>query len=160
MTDNADLIARLQEKRVTRLTWQRMVRERQEAADALAECAAILDAVLGEAGHPDETALRTAAAEQLKTIIISATPPTEGDALRGFIAAFVFQMCLVELRADLAKGMIDAATATHKEGRLRRYLDKRVAGLAIPTTGSMKIADFGAHADRLVREAIALLRAK
>jgi len=124
------------------------------------QCAAILAAVLGEAGHPDETALRTAAAEQLKAIIVSGTPPSEADALRGFISAFVFQMCLVELRANLAKGVIDVATATHKEGRLRRYLDRRVAGLTIPTTGAMGIADFSAQADKLAREAIALLRAK
>ena len=125
-----------------------------------AQCARILDAVLGEAGHPDEMALRTAAAEQLKAIITMPAPPTEADALRGFIAAFVFQMGLVELRADLAKGLIDSATATRKEGRLRRYLNQRAAALTVPTTGTMSIAEFSAHADRLIREAIALLRAR
>lgn len=124
------------------------------------QCARILDAVLGEAGHPDETALKIAAAEQLKAIVTMATPPSETDALRGFIAAFVFQMGLVELRADLAKGLIDSATATRKEGRLRRYLERRVSELKVPTTGTMSIADFSAHADRLVREAIGLLRAR
>lgn len=125
-----------------------------------AQCARILDAVLGEAGHPDEMALKIAAGEQLKAIITMATPPTEADALRGFIAAFVFQMGLVELRADLAKGLIDSATATRKEGRLRRYLDQRAATLTVPTTGTMSITDFSAHANRLVGEAIALLRAR
>jgi hypothetical protein len=125
-----------------------------------AQCARILDAMLGEAGHPDEMALKIAAGEQLKAIITMPAPPTEADALRGFIAAFVFQMGLVELRADLAKGLIDSATATRKEGRLRRYLNQRAAALTVPTTGTMSIADFSAHADRLVREAIALLRAR
>lgn len=124
------------------------------------QCARILDAVLGEAGHPDEMALRIAAAEQLKAIITMPAPPSEADALRGFIAAFVFQIGLVELRADLAKGHIDSAAATRKEGRLRRYLSRRAAALTVPTTGRMSIADFSAHADRLVREAIALLRAR
>jgi hypothetical protein len=124
------------------------------------QCARILDAVLGEAGHPDETALKIAAAEQLKAIITMDTPPSEADALRGFIAAFVFQMGLVELRADLAKDLIDSATATRKEGRLRRYLEKRASQLNVPTTGRMSIANFSTHADRLVREAIGLLRAR
>jgi|HubBroStandDraft_4_1064222.scaffolds.fasta_scaffold08687_2 hypothetical protein len=125
-----------------------------------AQCSRILDAVLGEAGHPDEMALRLAAAEQLKAIITLPSPPTEADALRGFIAAFVFQMGLVELRADLAKGLIDSATATRKEGRLRRYLRRRAAALLVPTTGRMSIAEFSAHARRLVSDAIALLRAR
>ncbi len=116
--------------------------------------------MLGEAGHPDEMALKIAAGEQLKAIITMATPPSEVDALRGFIAAFVFQMGLVELRADLAKELIDSATATRKEGRLRRYLNQRAATLTVPKTGTMSIADFSFHANRLVREAIALLRAR
>ncbi len=86
--------------------------------------------------------------------------PSEVDALRAFIAAFVFQMGLVELRANLATGLIDFSTATRKEGRLRRYLDQRASELKVPTTGTMSMADFSAHADRLVREAIALLRAR
>lgn len=125
-----------------------------------AQCARILDVVLGEAGHPDEMALRVAAGEQLKAIITMPTPPTEADALRGFIAAFVFQMGLVELRADLAKGLIDPSTATRKEGRLRRYLDRRAAALSVPTSGTMSTADISAHANRLVGEAVALLRAR
>ncbi len=123
-------------------------------------CARILDAVLGEGGHPDEMALRTAAAEQLKAIITMDTPPTEAEALRGFVAAFVFQMALVELRSDLAKGVIDSATSARKEGRLRRYIRQRVSQLAVPAVGTLSIADFSAQADRLVREAIALLRAR
>jgi hypothetical protein len=124
------------------------------------QCARILDAVLGEGGHPDEMALRTAAAEQLKAIITMEAPPTEADALRGFIAAFVFQLSLVELRADLAKGLIDSATSTRKEGRLQRYIAIRASELTIPTGGTMSIVEFSNQASRLVREAIALLRAR
>jgi hypothetical protein len=134
--------------------------EELRALGPRSQCARILDAVLGDGGHPDETALRAAAVEQLKAIIIQETPPSESDALRGFIAAFVFQMGLVELRSDLAKGAIDAVEASKKEGRMRRYIDKRVSALQVPTGGSMKIADFSSQADRLVREAIGLLRAR
>jgi len=124
------------------------------------QCARILDAVLGEGGHPDETALRTAAAEQLKAIVMQENPPSEADALRGFIAAFVFQLGLVELRSDLAKGVIDVSTALKKEGRIRRYIETRVSQLQVPTSGKMSIANFSAQAYRLVREAINLLRAR
>jgi hypothetical protein len=126
----------------------------------LTQCSRILDVVLGEGGHPDEMALRAAAAEQLKAIITMETPPTEADALRGFIAAFVFQIALVELRSDLAKGVIDPATSARKEGRLRRYIRQRASDLTVPATGTMSITDFSVQADRLVREAIALLGAR
>ena len=124
------------------------------------QSAHILDTVLGEGGHPDEAALRAAAAEQLKAIIMQPDPPAEGDSLRGFIAAFVFQLALVELRSQLASGDLDVVTATRKEGRLRRYLETRVRHLAVPTAGRLSIAAFGTHADRLVREAINLLRSR
>ncbi len=87
-------------------------------------------------------------------------PPEESDALRGFIAAFVFQMALVELRSQLASGDLDVTEATRKEGRLRRYLETRVRQLTVPVTGRLSIAEFGSHADRLVREVIGLLRAR
>ena len=125
-----------------------------------AQSARILDAVLGEGGHPDETALRAAAAEQLKVIVIQETPLSEGDALRAFIAAFVFQMALVELWADLARGVIDTQYAARKEGRLKRYIKQRVSTLDVASDGRWRIADFSTQAGRLVREAIALLRAR
>jgi len=124
------------------------------------QCARILDVVLGEGGHPDEAALRAAAAEQLKAVITEPDPPAESDSLRGFIAAFVFQLALVELRSQLASGELDVASATRREGRLRRYLQTRVRHLSVPTAGRLSIADFGTHADRLAREAIGLLRAR
>jgi hypothetical protein len=124
------------------------------------QCARILDAVLGGGGHPDETALRIAAAEQLKAIIMRESPPSEADALRGFIAAFVFQLFLIELRSELTSGTIDADMATKKEARIRRYLERRVARLNVATAGTMSIADFSGQANRLVREAIDLLRAR
>jgi hypothetical protein len=124
------------------------------------QCARILDAVLGEAGHPDETALRAAAAEQLKAIVMLETPPSEADALREFVAAYVFQMGLIELRSDLASGAIDVSAASRTEKRIRRYIRTRVMQLDVPAGGSMRIADISAHAERLVGEAIGLLRAR
>jgi len=124
------------------------------------QCARILDAVLGEAGHPDETVLRAAAAEQLKAIVMQETPPSEADALREFVTAYVFQMGLVELRSDLASGAIDVSAASRAEKRILGYIRQRARQIGIPSAGTMRIADLSAQAERLVREVIGLLRAQ
>jgi len=124
------------------------------------QCARILDAVLGEAGHPDETVLRAAAAEQLKAIVMQETPPSEVDALREFVTAYVFQMGLVELRSELASGAIDVAAASRAERRILGYIRQRARQIAVPSAGTMRTADLSAHAERLVREVIGLLRAR
>lgn len=92
--------------------------------------------------------------------MIQETPLSEADALRAFIAAYLFQMALVELRADLAKGVIDTEYAARKEGRLKRYIEQRVSSLEVAADGHWSIADFSTQAGRLVRETIALLRAR
>ena len=96
------------------------------------QCARILEAVLGEGSHPDEAALQRAAAEQLKAILVSEETLSEADAIRGFVARFVFELMLVELQAGLTAGRIDTATATRKEGRVKRWLEARVKAIALP----------------------------
>jgi len=125
-----------------------------------AQCARILDAVLGEGGHPDEAALRAAAVEQMKAVLSEPTapPPAEGDALRAFIASYVFQLALVELRSGLERKDIDVPEAALREGQLLRYLKKRVEQLSVPARGRMPIQQFAQHADRLVREMLKMLR--
>lgn len=125
-----------------------------------AQCARILDAVLGEGGHPDEAALRAAAVEQMKAVLSdpAAPPPAEGDALRTFIASYVFQLALVELRSGLERKDIDVPEAARREGQLLRYLKKRVEQLRVPARGRLPIQQFAQHADRLVREMLNMLR--
>jgi hypothetical protein len=125
-----------------------------------AQCTRILEVVLGAAGHPDEAVLRVAAAAQLKAILMLETPPSEADALREFVVAYVFEMGVIELRAGLAIGSIDVLAAARAEKRIRRYIRARVLQLDVPSGGIMRIADISAHAARLVREAIEVLRAR
>lgn len=126
-----------------------------------AQCARILDAVLGEGGHPDEAALRAAAVEQMKAVLSEPTaPPAEGDALRGFIASYVFQLALVELRSGLERKDINVPEAARREGQLLRYLKKRVEQLKVPARGRLRIQEFAQHADRLVREMLNMLRGR
>jgi hypothetical protein len=56
------------------------------------QCAAILDAVLGEGGHPDEYALRKASLQSLKDVLLSDVPPGELDALGGFVVSYVYEL--------------------------------------------------------------------
>lgn len=121
------------------------------------QCARILDAVLGDAGHPDEYALRQAAAEQVKAIILAETPPSEADSIRGFIASYVFQLCIVELRSALASGGLDAPSAARKEGRIRDWIARRVRKVQVPA--QLAIDAFRSTAARVAHEAIRILRA-
>ncbi len=123
------------------------------------QCARILEAVLGDGSHPDEAALQRAAAEQLKAILVSEEPPSEADAIRGFVARFVFELMLVELQADLTGGHIDTATATRKEGRVWRWLEAKVKSIALPGGGSVALGQLRSVAAKLTQEAIRILRA-
>jgi hypothetical protein len=69
-------------------------------------------------------------------------------------------MGVIELRAGLAIGSIDVLAAARAEKRIRRYIRARVLQLDVPSGGIMRIADISAHAARLVREAIEVLRAR
>jgi hypothetical protein len=123
------------------------------------QCARILDAVVGDGGHPDDTALRRAAAEALKEIILSGQPPSEIDALRGFVAHFVFELCLVEIQRQVTGGSMDPAEAASVEKRLMDYLDARVRILDFPHEGTLPVARFKDAAAKLTQDAIRVLRA-
>jgi hypothetical protein len=123
------------------------------------QCARILDAVLGDGGHPDDAALRRAAAEELKAIILSGQPPSEIDALRGFVTHFVFQLCLVEIQRDITSGAMDSTQAARMEKRLLGYIDARVRLLDFPHQGRLPIARFKEAAAKLTQDAIRILRA-
>lgn len=73
------------------------------------------------ATNPDEYALRRAASEQLKSIVLGEQPPTVIEAIQDFIASFVFQLGLLELRAQRRAGL-DAGTVAGIERSLKRWL--------------------------------------
>jgi len=124
------------------------------------QCAAILDAVLGEGGHPDEFALRKASLESLKQILQSESPPEEIDAVRGFVVNFVFELMLVELQAELDAGTVDATESAQREKKMRRYLERRVGQVRLNASGQVKPSELRAIAARLAGEVIRVLRAR
>jgi hypothetical protein len=129
------------------------------ALSPVRQCARILDAVLGEGSHPDEHALRKAATAALKEILVNAEPPGEADALRIFIANYLFQLALVELQAQLDSGTIAPDQAAEREHGIRRWAQRRVQVAQLPDAGRLTIVRFTALAAQLAREAVRILRA-
>lgn len=122
------------------------------------QCATILDAVLGEGGHPDEYALRKASLESLKEVLMSDTPPDEHDVLRGFVVNYIFELSLVELQAQLDAGAVDAPQAAKRERQIRRYLERRVATIRLPD-GHIGSRDLRTMSAKLTAEAVRVIRA-
>ena len=123
------------------------------------QCVRILDAVLGEGGHPDDYALRRAVAAAIKEVLQSDQPPDEIDAVRGLVANFVLQIALVELESELTSGQVAPSEAASRESRMRRWVRSRVRLVQFPTSGRLPIARFREAAARLAQEAIRILRA-
>jgi hypothetical protein len=123
------------------------------------QCMRILDTVLGESGHPDEHALRLAAAASIKEVLQSDQPPEEIDSLRGLVESFVFQIALVELQSELISGGITSPEAARRESRMRRWIERRVQLVQFPTRGRLPVSRFREAAAGLAQEAIRILRA-
>ncbi|MHB9149815.1 MAG: hypothetical protein ACYC33_07020 [Thermoleophilia bacterium] len=124
------------------------------------QCAAILDALLGQGAHPDEHALRKASMESLKEILQSEIPPPEADAVGGFVVNYVYELVLVELQAQLDAGAMNAAESARRERGIRHYLEHRVAQVKATITGRVKASDLRSLAARLTSEAIRIVRAR
>lgn len=123
------------------------------------QTARILDAALGDAGHPDDYALRRATAEHLKSVLLAKTPPDPEDTIREFIGEWIFQLGLVELRAQAAAGRLVPQQAARAERRLRDWLSRRVRGVSLPRLGRLSVQAFSDIAAKVTAEALRLLRA-
>jgi hypothetical protein len=119
----------------------------------------ILQAVLGDAGHPDEAALRRATVKHVKDILLAAEPPTPEDSLRGLVAEWIYELGLVELQSQKAGDNLTPEEAVRKQGWLRSWLQRRVRQILVPDTRRMTVKEFTATAARVTREALRILRA-
>ncbi|MFB6850798.1 hypothetical protein ACFCXS_39005 [Streptomyces sp. NPDC056373] len=119
----------------------------------------ILQAVLGDAGHPDEAALRRATVKHVKDVLLAAEPPTPEDSLRGLVAEWIYELGLVELQSQKASDNLTPEEAVRKQGWLRSWLQRRVRHISVPDTRRMTVKDFTATAARVTREALRILRA-
>ncbi|BBC28845.1 uncharacterized protein SGFS_001360 [Streptomyces graminofaciens] len=119
----------------------------------------ILQAVLGDAGHPDEAALRRATVKHVKDVLLATEPPTPEDSLRGLVAEWIYELGLVELQSQKASDNLTPEEAVRKQGWLRSWLQRKVRHISVPDTRRMTVKEFTATAARVTREALRILRA-
>jgi hypothetical protein len=125
-----------------------------------AQISRILQAVLGDAGHPDEAALRKAATRWVKAVLLDPEPPAPQEGLRGLVVEWIYELSLVELGSQKAQGNLTAQEAIRKQRWLRSWLERRLKRLVIPDTRRMTVQQFSATAAKVTGEALRMLRAR
>jgi len=132
-----------------------------EELDALTprmRCARLLDLVLGDAGHPDEAAVRKAAAQQVKRILNPDEPsPSAVESVRDFIGEMTLQIGLVELRDQILASQTTGQDATRKERGLRQWIAAKIRALDLGRYGAVTSADCHRAAYVMIRDALRLL---
>jgi hypothetical protein len=128
-----------------------------EALPPASRVSRILDAILGPATHPDEQVLREAAVEQVKAIVMAEVPPSISDAIRDFVATYIWKMGMLELRAQYPGGLPAADVLLKRERELKNYIRARIRSVTVPAAiaaGNLKI-----EAAKILRDVLRVLRA-
>lgn len=119
----------------------------------------IADAVLGDANHPDDFALKRATVEHLKNILLAEQPPTVEDTVRSFVAEWIFQLGLVELRAENNEQQMTESQIKQSEQKLQRWLKVRVGQMSFPNPQGLTTQQFSNATAKLTADAINLIKA-
>jgi hypothetical protein len=131
--------------------------EALQALPAAGRVSRILDAILGPATHPDEQVLREAAAEQIKAIVMGDTAPTMADAIRSFVATYVWKMGMLELRAQYPGGLPPAEVLLRRERDIKSYIKARIQSVQVAAT--VTAANLKSEAAKVLRDVLRVLRA-
>ena len=126
-------------------------------------CARILDVAIGEAGHPDEQAMRHAALEQMKAILNTpADAPTVSglEAIRGFISELVVRIGIIELRDQYLAQELTPQQAATREASLRTFVRAKTRGLSLAKYGMVSTSDMHQVARQMSADVLRLLRGK
>ncbi len=124
-------------------------------------CAAILDAVLGEAAHPDEQAIRTAAIEEVKKILNDqAAAPNALESIRSFIGNLAVQIGLVELRKSIQTGSTSRTDAPRKERGLKQWVASKIRSIDLGQYGTVPTVRLHQVAFDMARNALRLMAAR
>lgn len=99
----------------------------------------ILEVAIGEAGHPDELAMRRAALEQVKAVLSTDPEKAPGplEAVRSFVGEFTIQLGLVELSDQYRTERMTSAQAQQAETGLRSWVAAKVKRLDLAAYGSV-----------------------
>lgn len=133
-----------------------------EELDALSprmRAARILDLVLGEAGHPDEAAVRAAALEQIKALSSEeGRTRTALSAVRAFVGDLVVRLGLVELRNQIHAGTTSFQDARRRENALKQWVASKVRTMNLAVYGTVTARECHSVAFQMARDALRLLR--
>ncbi|VBA32714.1 hypothetical protein LAUMK4_05792 [Mycobacterium persicum] len=124
-------------------------------------CARILDVAIGQAGHPDEQAMREASLAQVKALVsggaeAGAVSPVE--AVRDFICELSIRLGLIELRDQILANTTSVAQSRQREKGLRQWVKAKVAGLDLARYGHVSTGQLHQLARQMSADVLRLLR--
>ncbi|MBO0675867.1 hypothetical protein JRC04_00150 [Mycolicibacterium sp. S2-37] len=125
-------------------------------------CARILDVAIGQAGHPDEQAMREASLAQIKALVSgdvgASVSPVQ--AVRDFIAELSIRLGLIELRDQILTNETSVAQSRQREKGLRQWVKAKVAGLDLARYGQVSTGQLHQLARQMSADVLRLLRGR
>jgi len=124
-------------------------------------CARILDVAIGQAGHPDEQAMRHASLEQIKVLLASGPESSKLsglEAIRNFIGELTVRLGLIELRDQILANSVTAKQAHQRETGLRQWVKAKVNKLDLGSYGTVTTRDFHQVARQMSADVLRLLK--
>lgn len=135
-----------------------------EELDALSprmRYARILDVAIGQAGHPDEQAMRQASLEQIKALLAGGPEAANIaglEAVRDFIGELTIRLGLIELRDQILANTATAKQAHQRETGLRQWVKAKVSRLDLGKYGTVSTRDFHQVARQMSADVLRLLK--
>lgn len=121
----------------------------------------ILDVAIGQAGHPDEQAMRQASLEQIKALLAgdAATAKPSGlEAIRDFVGELTIRIGLIELRDQILANSVTAKQAHQRETGLRQWVKAKVGRLELGRYGTVSTREFHQVARQMSADVLRLLK--
>lgn len=123
------------------------------------QCAMIAETVLGDANTPDDAALKRATIEHLKEILLAEQPMSIEDTIRNFIADWVFQLGLIELKAANNELQLPTTQLTAKERQIKNWLRVKARSIQVDGLGALSARKLANAAARLVDQTLEMVQA-
>ncbi|MHA6694847.1 hypothetical protein [Homoserinimonas sp. A520] len=123
--------------------------------------ARILDVAIGQAGHPDEQAMRQASLEQIKALLAGGPGAASIPGLvsiRDFIGELTVRLGLIELRDQILANTVTAKQAHQRETGLRQWVKAKVSRLDLGRYGTVSTRDFHQVARQMSADVLRLLK--
>ena len=124
-------------------------------------CARILEVAIGQAGHPDEQAMRDASVAQVKALV-AGTPEAAAisplESIRDFIGELTVRLGLIELRDQYLAKEVTAAESRNREKGLRQWVKAKIARLDLGRYHQVSTTQFHQVARQMSADVLRLLR--